>query len=752
MQRHMAALAVFFLCLPVVAAGAVIHVPSEQPTIQAGINAAVDGDTVLVADGTYTGEGNRDLDFGGKAIALLSENGPLVCVIDSQGNGPDHHRGLWFHSGEGRDSVVEGFDITGGHTVNGGAILCDGASPTIRGNVIEENRAIEAGGGFCCLNGAAPLIEANRFLDNFSWTYHIHNGGGVACIASSPEVTGNYFEKNSALNGGGLYSVDASPAIRDNIFFDNYGYYYGGAICCEGSGAPQIKSNKIIINYCSWYGGGIYCVGPAAQIYNNLIDWNFCDYNGGGIFCSDPVEIAFCTVQRNYAENYGGGVYGSGTIVQTIFGGNMWDNLHGDFDVTWTCNSGYPGQGNFSANPLWVTGPQGDYYLSQIAAGQAEDSPCVDAGNPASLLIEGTTRTDEVRDLGRPDIGYHYPLEAGSRLVIGPGPGYDNLPLVSVFPLWQDAIHDFEFSAYGPSRFGVIVTAGDVTGDGFDEILTGAGPGEIYGPHVRGFEKEGTPLPGLSFLAYGTNKYGVNVATGDLDADGNDEIITGAGPGAVFGPHVRGWDYDGSGGVIPIPGVSYFAYGTPKWGVNVSCGDIDGDGFDEIVTGAGPGAVYGPHVRGWNVDGGPALAIPGVSFLAYGTDKYGVNVTAGDVDGDGIDEIVTGAGPGPIFGPHVRGWNYDGASISSLPGFSFFAWQTEPLQFGVNIFAGADLDSDGRDELIAGRGPAAQADTEVKVFTYDGSTVSEWFSLEAFPGLSHGVNVAAGSFRTETFR
>ncbi len=98
-------------------------------------------------------------------------------------------------------------------------------------------------------------------------------------------------------------------------------------------------------------------------------------------------------------------------------------------------------------------------------------------------------------------------------------------------------------------------------------------------------------------------------------ADGFDEIITGAGPGAVFGPHVRGWNYDGTPGVTPVPGVSYFAYGTPKWGVNVSAGDIDGDGYDEIVTGAGPGAVYGPHVRGWNVDGGTAAAMPGCQLL-----------------------------------------------------------------------------------------------------------------------------------------
>ena len=70
-----------------------IHVPADQPTIQAGIDAAADGDTVLVADGTYTGDGNRDIDFGGKSIVLKSENGPVLTVIDCEGNPGKARRG-----------------------------------------------------------------------------------------------------------------------------------------------------------------------------------------------------------------------------------------------------------------------------------------------------------------------------------------------------------------------------------------------------------------------------------------------------------------------------------------------------------------------------------------------------------------------------------------------------------------------------------------------------------------------------------
>jgi len=336
---------------------------------------------------------------------------------------------------------------------------------------------------------------------------------------------------------------------------------------------------------------------------------------------------------------------------------------------------------------------------------------------------------------------------SGPGVVTGPGSLEANPPSVRLFPPEQDAMYHVSFPAYGAPSWGVKVCTGDPDGDGTDEILTAAGPGAIYGPHVRGFEAEGTPLAGLSFIAYGTLKYGVNVAAGDLDGDGFDEIVTGAGPGAVFGPHVRAWDYDGTPGVTPMPGVSYFAYGTPKWGVNVASGDIDGDGYDEIITGAGPGAVYGPHVRGWNVDGGAVASIPGVSFLAYGTDKYGVNVGCGDLDGDGIDEIVTAPGPSPVFGAHIRGWNCDGGSATEMAGINFFAWSPSETLHGARVSAGTDLDDNGRDELVVGAGPDPSVECLVKVFRYDGSSVTQWFTLTAYDtDLKGGADVAAGQF------
>jgi hypothetical protein len=335
-------------------------------------------------------------------------------------------------------------------------------------------------------------------------------------------------------------------------------------------------------------------------------------------------------------------------------------------------------------------------------------------------------------------VKFAFPEDVYPGIVTGPGPGDGNPPLVRAA--------GEEWPAYGVSTYGVNVACGDLDGDGFDEIITGPGPGAVFGPHVRGWTSEGNALPNVSFLAYGSNRFGVNVAAADIDGDGMDEILTGAGPGEVFGPHVRGWNVDG-GTAVSIGGISYFAYGTNKYGVNVAGGDIDGDGYDEIVTGAGPGAVFGPHVRGWNYDGsGPLAAIPTVSYLAYGTNQWGVNVACGDLDGDGRDEIVTGPGPGVVFSSHVRGWNYDGSSLSPIPTVSFFAYPG--AAYGVVVSA-SDVDGDGIDEILTMPGPDPAQMAHARAWNVDGGQVTVIEEIDFYPYSDewrYGGRIAGGRF------
>jgi hypothetical protein len=161
--------------------GDTYYVPDNFATIQEALDAAADWDTIIIRDGTYTGIGNRDLDFGGKAITLRSENGPDNCIIDCEGKG----RGFYFHNGETPDSVVDGLMITNGLVSiaacapalsNGGGILCRRASPTITNCTIAGNRAyVEIpdysmefghGGGFACMEGSSPIISNCVFWQN----------------------------------------------------------------------------------------------------------------------------------------------------------------------------------------------------------------------------------------------------------------------------------------------------------------------------------------------------------------------------------------------------------------------------------------------------------------------------------------------------------------------------------------------------------------------------------------------------------
>ena len=234
--------------------------PGQYTTIQDAIDAAVDGDTVEVDDGIYTGPGNKNLDFGGKSITVKSINGPSVTIIDCQVSG----RGFYFHSYEDYSSVVEGFTIINGFANYGGGIYCQYSSPTITNNIITENTVGSSG-----------------------------RGGGIYCEYSSPTITNNIITENTVGSfgvGGGIYCLGSSPNIINNIITGNIieSYGFGGGISCYSGSSPTI-TNNIITENSAFFGGGIYCSGSSPNItYNNFWENDPNHINGcNGQYISD---------------------------------------------------------------------------------------------------------------------------------------------------------------------------------------------------------------------------------------------------------------------------------------------------------------------------------------------------------------------------------------------------------------------------------------------------------------------------------
>jgi len=344
------------------------------------------------------------------------------------------------------------------------------------------------------------------------------------------------------------------------------------------------------------------------------------------------------------------------------------------------------------------------------------------AGNPSNVrgFITGfspvppRTRVLDFEAYPKLDETYGVNIAAGdvnrdgmAEIVTAPGCGEESPALVRIFSirdLYQDVskaarpsagvcradlMHPGFISSRSNSAYGLKVACGDVDGKPGDEIITASGHGPGLTPHIRVYkvDEAGDITPLTSFYAYSTENWGGNVACGDLDGDGDDEIITGPGPGPTYGSVVRGWDYEEGNPpeIMPINEVFFFA-SSWKMGVNVAAGDVDADGFAEMITGPGPGMSLPAQVQCWNYDNQQVDPL-GDPITAYAGQFYGAQVSGGDIDGDNDSEIVTGPGAGAINTTHVKAWDWDGVSFTEITQYSFYAYQSEAYGYGVNVFA-----------------------------------------------------------------
>ncbi|MFG0251372.1 MAG: hypothetical protein ACF8NJ_00700, partial [Phycisphaerales bacterium JB038] len=173
----------------------VLLVPSEYATIQAALDAALAGDVVEIADGTYTGEGNKNLNFLGKAITVRSASGkPANCSIDCERSG----RGVYFDAGEGADTRLEGVAILNGGVDYGGGLYIGASAPTIVNCIIKGNEARSQGGGVHCGDSSALLIRCEISMNTSRRGGGFYGGGDPG-----PTLIDCKISLNEAEDGGG---------------------------------------------------------------------------------------------------------------------------------------------------------------------------------------------------------------------------------------------------------------------------------------------------------------------------------------------------------------------------------------------------------------------------------------------------------------------------------------------------------------------------------------------------------------------
>jgi len=397
-----------------------LRVPSEYPTIQAAVDAAQDYDTVLLADGIYTGDGNRDISFGGKKITVTSQSRPAYCVIDCQGSETDPHRAFVFENGETSASVLSGVSI---------------------------------------INGCAPDFE---YLDESGLAFSSYCGGGVLIYNASPSITDCIFENCTGSQGGAIYCLSGNPVILNTIFRKNAG---GGAAIHHSSGSivlsecafssntsvgfmsiSTISDSASVSNSFSLTGpGGVYLASGTADIRNSSFSGNTGDQSGAITAFNMETVFTNCTFTGNKGGSYASVsalaydipepiAAGMIEIYNCIFNDNavagspevidgkglcFWPDdsympmMQVNYSAFDTLSPDLPGVGNIQADPLfaregyWDDGGtpgdgaddvwvEGDYHLRSegwawdVLGGQwAWDevtSPCIDAGNPAQAL------------------------------------------------------------------------------------------------------------------------------------------------------------------------------------------------------------------------------------------------------------------------------------------------------------------------------------------------------------------------------
>lgn len=669
----------------------------DAPTIQAAIDRASDGDTILLAAGTYTGAGNRDIYNGGKALVIKSAAGAASTIIDCESPLSGAHTGFEFGDGEDSTSVLEGLTIT---RASLGGVLCTGASPAIRSCAIIGNVA-QGGAG----------------------------GGGIRLDTSTSRISDCVISGNRAVNlGGGIFCKAGRPRIERSVISGNSSTKFGGGIVVQSGAVVEIRACEVSADTSVDAGGGIYVIAAAAVIdscvistndgkfgggiYNgtnatctlrhSVLRGNIAWSGGGGVYSSSNMSITGCTIVRNSAAYYGGGIEATSgaqnSVARSIVALN--ENGSGIYTISGTlaisCSDVYSNAGgnylgstpdqtgqnnNFSSDPQFCGATEGEY-------GIYDTSPCASAASPCAALVgaldvscriapnlvisrvalgatslaagdstfaEVTVKNTGAVDADTFDVDFYRSLPAA------PGAGQHGDERLRVAGLAVGDSITWTTSAFTSDTIGtwtswaavdvdgaVIETREDDNASGPYAIAWGI-PAQPGWPVARGADGESSPLL--------------------VDLDGNPatlEIVVGCWDGKLYA-----WNADGES----LPGWPVDLGGTIT--TAAAAGDIAGDSRPEVVVINSSDQT----VRAYDVSGVEL-------WHAFVLGHSGTTPVLADLDGDGKREVLV-AGLNAIYLFEGDG-NLYAPSLIGLPD------GTDPRSPAVG-----DVDGDGSMEIAA---------------------------------------------------
>jgi predicted outer membrane repeat protein len=290
-----------------------LHVPSEYPTIQAAMSTATHGDEIVVADGTYSGPGFYDIEFGGLRVTVRSESGdPDLCTLDLQLMG----RAFTFDNDETAESIVEGFTITNGWVIDGGGIWVGDATPTIR-NCTFLNCFADAFGGAAYVNGGIVSFEDCTFQSCSA----LSDGGAIYAYegAASPIADCTFDDNFTYGNGAAIYSVvDWLVEITDTTFSNNESGIDGGAIY-HGHTTMSLERCDFLDNDAGGFGAGVHVAGASLDVSECTFDLNYAIGDGGAIAAlPGNLTVDDTTFSNNFANNAGAAIVSSGGGTMTL--------------------------------------------------------------------------------------------------------------------------------------------------------------------------------------------------------------------------------------------------------------------------------------------------------------------------------------------------------------------------------------------------------------------------------------------------